>query len=518
LTPSRSETVSEHAADPRDDAGRNGDANQAIHRPDSNQAVHEAESDRAVPGADSDRSTPEAGGARFTRRQLLSTAGTAGAVGLAGCVGRQYRSPPDCSAVASAADNADGYVPLPADDDVSMFRRGLRRYGYYPEETVPSSVTVDWSFPINRIGHTAAKSTPRPTPDGETVLIAGDDGRIHAVRPTGEHRWERETGAGRSLGFHGTPAIADDTAYIGGYDGELYAVDIDSGSTIWHTRMREFGDAIAIGSSPAYVDGSLYLLTEHKNPASGALWEVDAATGNPTWSDDRIWGMPHPSPAIDCEAGRLVTGSNDGVIYCWEFPSLEFAWSFQAGGEGGPDGESMAGGRFNLGAQIKGTIPTYDGAAFVGSWDGRFYRLDLADGSEEWSFDTGDVVMSNPAIDPDRGVVYVGSDSHYVYALEAATGDELWSTDVDGHVIGSITATAETILVGSYDTHLYALDRETGNRRWRVENRGHVTSGAIPRDGRIYYAERGVFSNYYDDDEETVLEKPGRAYCLVPDE
>jgi len=140
----------------------------------------------------------------------------------------------------------------------------------------------------------------------------------------------------------------------------------------------------------------------------------------------------------------------------------------------------MAGGRFNLGAQIKGTIPTYDGAAFVGSWDGRFYRLDLADGSEEWSFDTGDVVMSNPAIDPDRGVVYVGSDSHYVYALEAATGDELWSTDVDGHVIGSITATAETILVGSYDTHLYALDRETGNRRWRVENRGHVTSGAIP--------------------------------------
>jgi len=53
--------------------------------------------------------------------------------------------------------------------------------------------------------------------------------------------------------------------------------------------------------------------------------------------------------------------------------------------------------------------------------------------------------MSNPAIDPDRGVVYVGSDSHYVYALEAATGDELWSTDVDGHVIGSITATAETI-------------------------------------------------------------------------
>jgi hypothetical protein len=30
----------------------------------------------------------------------------------------------------------------------------------------------------------------------------------------------------------------------------------------------------------------------------------------------------------------------------------------------------------------------------------------------------------------------------------------------------------------------------------------------------LYYAERAVFSNYYDDDAETVLEEPGHAYCL----
>ncbi|MDS0478443.1 PQQ-binding-like beta-propeller repeat protein [Natrinema sp. 1APR25-10V2] len=484
----------------------------------SDRNADDATADRGSSESESERDRSGAGDARFTRRTLLSTAGTAGAVGLAGCTARQYRAPPDCGAVATAAEDADGYVPLPADGDVSMFRRGLRRYGYYPDETVPDTVRKAWSFPVNRIGHTAAKSTPRPTPDGETVLIAGDTGTIHAVTPPGEHRWRLETGAGRSLGFHGTPAIVGDTAYIGGYDGELYAVDIPTGNVVWHTRTRDFGDAIAIGSSPAYVDGSLYVLTEHKNPASGALWEVDAATGNPTWSDDRLWGMPHPSPAIDCEAGRLVTGSNDGVVYCWEFPSLEFAWSFQAGGEGGPDGEPMAGGRFRLGAQIKGTIPVYDGAAFVGSWDGRFYRLDLADGSEEWSIDTGRVVMSNPAIDPGRGIVYMGGDDHYVRALDAETGDERWATDVGGRVLGSITATAESILVGSYDSHLYALNRETGDRRWRIENRGHVTGGAIPRDGRIYYAERGVFSNYYDDDEETVFEEPGHAYCLVPRE
>ncbi|RQH00329.1 outer membrane protein assembly factor BamB family protein [Natrarchaeobius oligotrophus] len=459
---------------------------------------------------------PRAEFERLSRRGLLAGVGAAGSLTLVGSSARARRTVPDCAG--ATADAGPVHAPRPVDDDVTMFRRGLRRYGFYPEVTVPSAVRVDWSAPINRIGHTAAKSTPRPTPDGETILVAGDTGVVHAFTPEGDERWSLETAAGRSLGFHGTPAVVGDVAYVGGYDGALYAVDVETGELIWRTGIREFDGSIAIGSSPAYVDGTLYLLAEYSDPASGALWEIDAETGTPTWSDDRIWGMPHPSPAIDCDAGRLVTGSNDGVVYCWEFPSLEFAWSFQAGGEGGPDGEPMAGGRFHLGAEIKGTTPVYDGAAFVGSWDGRFYRLNLEDGSEEWSFETGRVIMSNPAVDPEEGIVYVGSDDRRVYALDAETGDELWSTHVGGHVIGSVTATAETILVGSYDTHLYALDRETGERRWRVENRGHVTSGAIPRDGRIYYAERGVFSNYWDDDEETVFEGPGHVYCLVPDE
>ncbi len=174
-TPSRSERVSEHAA-PRD-----GDADQ----------------DAADAASDRDRS--EAGGARVSRRTLLGTAATAGAVGLAGCTaastghrrtaGRRERR-----------GRADGYVPLPADDGQSMFRRGLRRYGYYPDATVPEAVRKAWSFPVNRIGHTAAKSTPRPTPDGETVLVAGDTGRsTPSRRPVSAAGPSRPVPAGASV-------------------------------------------------------------------------------------------------------------------------------------------------------------------------------------------------------------------------------------------------------------------------------------------------------------------------------
>jgi outer membrane protein assembly factor BamB len=439
-------------------------------------------------------------GPRFGRRRLLSSLGAAGLVGLAGCT----------SLVDDGHDrNQAAFDPeirpydetYPVGDELTMFRRGTRRLGYFPEASVPDAVEVEWSERINELGHTAAKSSPRPTPDGETLVVPDDTGRVHAFTPDGENRWTVRTGAGDSLGFHGTPTVVDGTAYVGGYDGAMYALDVETGEYVWKTTRWQLGGAIAIGSSPAYWDGVLYFVAEYNYPGmdpSGTMWALDAGTGRPLWYDDRPWGMPHPSPAIDPATERMIIGSNDGVCYCWEFPSLEFAWSFETG------------------AEIKGTIPTYEGGAFVGSWDGHFRRLDLEDGSLEWSFETGAITMSNPGIDPDAGVVYVGSDDRNVHALDADSGERLWSRNVHGHVIGSLNVTPECVLVGSYDARLYCLEKDTGAVRWTVEGIGHATSEAVPHDGRIFYAERADLSGYWADDEETVVEEPGRVYGLRP--
>ena len=430
------------------------------------------------------------------RRDVLALGATAVAAG-AGWAWSRGRYDRDGSEYDPEIPPYDRTYP---DGDVTAFRGGMRRLGYYPDAVVPERVELEWSMPVNGIGHTAAKASPRPTPDGGTVLIPSDTGELHAVRPDGEVRWTVETGAARSLGFHGTPTVVDGTAYIGGYDGSMYAYDVETGERVWKTSNWRLHGAIAIGSSPAYDDGVVYVVAEYNYPwqaPSGTMWALDAATGRPLWHDSRLWGMPHPSTAIDPATERLVTGSNDGVCYAWEFPSLEFAWSSETG------------------AEIKGTIPTYDGGAFVGSWDGRFYRFDLVDGTEEWSFEIGRNVMSNPGIDPDAGVVYVGSDDNRVYALDTDTGEELWSSNVRGTVIGSLSVTDGTVLVGSYDTHLYALDKETGERRWRVGGIGHATGEAVPHGDRIFFTERGDISGYWDDDETETLHERGRAYSLV---
>ncbi|MCU4719208.1 outer membrane protein assembly factor BamB family protein [Halapricum hydrolyticum] len=437
---------------------------------------------------------------RLGRRSFLAGVGAAATAALAGC-SVLSASPPTYDRTQAQFDPPklsyeDTYPP----GDVSMFRRGLRRLGYYPDATVPDDPVEKWSHPINAVGHTAAKSSPRPTPDGDRIVVASDTGRVHGFGLDGEQLWTARTGA-TNLGIHGTPTIVDGTAYVGGYDGSLYGVDVDTGERVWRLSRSALDLSIAIGSSPAYWDGVLYFVTEHKHPASGRLWAVDVDAGEPVWTDEQdIGGMPHPSPAIDPATERLVTGSNDGIVYAWEFPSLSFAWSFETDGE------------------VKGTPPIYEGKAYVGSWDSSIYCLDLTDGTELWSFETDGIVMSNPGIDPERGLVYVGSGDGYVYALEAATGEQRWATYVGGSVIGSLTVTPTTVLVGSYDTRLYALESTTGRVRWSVPNRGHVTSAAVPHGDRIYYAERADFRHYWDDDRETELLEKGQVYCLGSDE
>jgi outer membrane protein assembly factor BamB len=440
-----------------------------------------------------------------TRREFLLGAGAAATAGLGGCL-ELPASSVSYELEQSSFDppSLPGDRTYPAEEGVTMFRGGLRRWGYYPGETVPEAVSINWELPVNYACHNAAKASPLVAPDGETVLIPADTGRMHAVTPAGEHQWTTGTPATRQ-GFHATPVIADGVAYLGGYDGAnigqdaaMYAFDVGTGEILW--RTEEMQGSVAIGSSAGYWDGYLFVIVEHRHPEQiGELWVFEAESGRPVYSDDRIEGMPHPTVAIDPERERLLTGSNDGRVYCWEFPSLSFEWSFQTG------------------AEVKGPIAVYDGGAFVGSWDQQFYRLDVADGTEEWSFEADGVVMSAPAIDPDAGVVYFGSDDWHVYALDADTGELRWSTDVAGRVMGALTVTDDAVLVGTTAAEVVALEKDTGQLRWFVESRGHATSAPVPHDGRIFFAERAVLSGCFDENEEESVEIPGHAYSLVPE-
>jgi len=391
-----------------------------------------------------------------SRRAVLGAVGLAAVGGLAGCLdvrtsGRPAERTPAAPTTTAAA--------------TATFRGGFHRRGVFPDATVPAEPRVEWTLrDLNTGDHTAAKASPVATRSGD-VVVPGDTGEVWRVTPDGDVVWTaavEET----SRGIHGTPTVVDGTVYVGAYDGALYAFDLGTGERFWR---RKLGDAI--GSSPGYHDGTVYIAVEYYEP-SGAMFGVDAVSGEVVWEDRRPTDHPHSTCALDREAGRLVVGSNDGNLYAWTYPELTFVWSFSTGDA------------------IKGPVATHDGSAVFGSWDGNVYRVALDDGSRQWAAETGGMVMSGPAVEAATDTVYVGSHDSRCYALDAATGNVRWTFDTGGRITGCPTVAGDHVLVGSYDRRCYALAKRTGEKRWAVDGVGHVTGSPTVVDGAVYVTDR----------------------------
>ena len=428
-----------------------------------------------------------------TRRDLLRVAGGVGVAGLAGCSSLGADPPLDGG---SALGDTD--LPLSLDDRpqspdglTSQFRQGLRNHGHI-DAAIPETVEVEWSVPTNRGDHTASKGSPIRAPTGD-VLVAGDTGHIRSIATDGTTNWSTPL-SDVDRGSHGTPAIADGTAYVGTYDGVVSAVSVASGDILWQTDV---GDAAA--ASPTYHEGTLYVAVEYSTP-SGTVVAMDAETGDVLWRDDRPTDQPHSTVAVDLERDRFLFGANDGRVYAWSLSGPEREWTFDTGGD------------------VKAPIAVSRGIALVPSWSGTVTAVDVADGTGLWQFETDGFV---PGVsDPDRtggvmcapavhdGTVYVGSHDGNVYAVDLATGEGLWSTPTDGWITGSVTATSDHVLVGSKDAHLYALDRADGSVTWSIEGNGYATSAPFVADGAVYYTERASEST----------DEPGMCYKLATPE
>jgi outer membrane protein assembly factor BamB len=149
---------------------------------------------------------------------------------------------------------------------------------------------------------------------------------------------------------------------------------------------------------------------------------------------------------------------------------------------------------FTTGNVVYSSPAVADGKVYVGSEDDKVYCLNAATGTLIWSYKTGSDVRS-PAVAGGR--VYVGSWDDKVYCLDAATGASLWNYTTGGAVPSSPAVAGGKVYVGSYDTKVYCLNAATGAFIWKYAIGGQVYSSPAVADGNVY-----------------VGSKDGNVYCL----
>jgi eukaryotic-like serine/threonine-protein kinase len=287
----------------------------------------------------------------------------------------------------------------------------------------------------------------------------------------------------------GSPAqnvsmFRNDPAHSGTYSG---------GVTKLHGARWTFHTHGQVISSPAVVEGIVYV-----GSSDGNLYAIDEQSGTQKWAfatKSRV----SSSPAV---AGSLVFfGSYDGNFYAVDVASGKLQWKFQNAGErrfaaphlhgSVPAGETMPD-PFDI---YLSSPVVWNSTVFFGSGDGNVYALDAAAGTLKWKFHTGDVVHASPAIAD--GKLYVGSWDSYFYALDANTGREIWrfKTGEDHDIYNQVgiqssaTIANGLVIFGCRDSNLYALDAVTGKQRWLFNNKGSwVITSPVIYEGKVYFA------------------------------
>jgi outer membrane protein assembly factor BamB len=252
-----------------------------------------------------------------------------------------------------------------------------------------------------------------------------------------------------------SPAVANGNAYVGSTDGNLYAIDLESGMQRW-----KFPTKVRITSSPAVEGGTVYF-----GSYDGNFYAVDAAHGELQWkfqtSGERRF------------AGRHLHG-------------------VQPAGEIMPDPFD-----FYLSSPV-----VWRGVVYFGSGDSNVYALEAGTGKLKWIFKTGDVVHASPAISD--GILFIGGWDSYFYAIDAVTGEQKWrfKTGEDHEIYNQVGIQSSAAVVdgivyfGCRDSNFYAVDARTGQQKWKFNNKGSwvITSPAV-RDGKVYFAtsDSGLF-------------------------
>ena len=227
-------------------------------------------------------------------------------------------------------------------------------------------------------------------------------------------------------------------------------------------------------SSPLIHDNTVYF-----GCLDSTFYALDLAAGKLKWAF-KTGGSIRSTATVN--ENRLYFTSADGKLYCLDLEG-HLIWSFSARFDKKYDFADY----FQSSPLISGN------AIFFGCGDGYFYALNLADGTLEWEFQTGDVVHTSPATDGDK--IYFGSFDGYIYALSVADGSLLWKFKTvglryfpKGEVQGSPVIANSLVIAGARDYNVYALDAGKGYCHWnKVFTKGWVLANSV-HDSVLYLA------------------------------
>jgi outer membrane protein assembly factor BamB len=349
--------------------------------------------------------------------------------------------------------------------DAPMFRGNLAHTGVYSGKPIKAAPKVKWMF------HTKGRVIASPAVVGGVVYAASTDGRLYAIDgKTGAEKWHFASKAR----IASSPAVDGPAVFFESYDGNFYAVDAKSGALKWNVAVpgeRRFTAPHLHGSlpvdeaipdpfdfylsSPAVFKGAVYF-----GSGNGNVYALDENSGAQKWvfkTGDTV----HASPAI--ADGVLYIGSWDSYLYALDAATGAEKWRFKTGED--HDIHNQQG--------IQSSPAVANGVVYFGCRDSNIYAVSTASGKELWHYNNGGSwAIASPAVSGGK-VIAATADTGLFLILDAKSGAKIASIDFHHWLMFSSPAVVGGYAyIGSHSGKLLAIDLAHTKEAWEFQTEG----------------------------------------------
>ncbi|HEY4553402.1 MAG TPA: carboxypeptidase regulatory-like domain-containing protein, partial [Bacillaceae bacterium] len=307
-----------------------------------------------------------------------------------------------------------------------------------PNSIDAESLAPSWTYSTETKGDIVFST---PAVSGNQAIAVTDRGWIISVNlQNGEETWSVRLGSSN----RSSPTIEDGKVFLsGGADGIIYALDLQTGKTIW---SRNVGQP-TIYEAPLYKDGTLFIGSGlAQNPS---LFALNANNGDIVWRKE-LGADSYFGGAMGDDHLYIGTYQNRTIRAINPKDGAEI-WKKTVSGEG-----FAAKPVFHNGV-------VYAPSTNFDNGNGSLYAFDAKTGEMKWSVPgIGDMQAASPIVFEDI-VVMSSSAQPLLRAFDRETGTLLWETGRIGQVLnnGSVSANGLLFISGT-SGYVHVLDVYTG--------------------------------------------------------
>ncbi|WP_413478280.1 outer membrane protein assembly factor BamB [Vibrio hibernica] len=293
------------------------------------------------------------------------------------------------------------------------------------------------------VGHYFSKLTPVYAYN--KVFVASRDGEVKALDPeTGKTLWEVDLGEDEPARLSGGLSALYDKVYVGSENGQVYALSAEDGSLVWQQDIE--GEVLA----KPLADENLVMF----NTAKGSLVALKQESG------EQAWVINNEVPNLTLRGDSSPTSISGGVF--WGMSNGRLAAALIQKGQllwqqpiGTPKGSTEIDRLVDVDAS-----PLIIGSSlYTVGINGQLVAIDLRSGAPMWKR----AYSSATDLATDGSKLFVVTDQDHLTGVDVRSGTKLWENDeLQYRQLSEPAVIHNYLVVGDNEGYLHWIDRNTG--------------------------------------------------------